>query len=188
MKMIKKVCLVIISVILVSSIVMGCSSGQSQTISPAVGAPTTAKTATTPAPNTTMKTTASATTAKTTAPVTSAVASTPAKASDPFWSNIPIYPGANTFQFNVRRPDPADAAYSKVEWQYYKTPDSSDKVGAYYRQQMAAKGWKEAMWIDDPGSGAANGTFTDSKQNMLEVWISTDQDKTTFLTLGIRIK
>lgn len=44
------------------------------------------------------------------------------------------------------------------------------------------------MWLEDPDAGAANGSFTDSNQNVLELWISTDQDKSTFLTLGVRIK
>jgi hypothetical protein len=101
---------------------------------------------------------------------------TAASSSGNIWGDMPAYSGANQIQ-KGNWAIPADQGqFSKVEWHYYETKDSTEDVAAFYRSKMPGNGWTEAMWME--AGGVAWGYFTknDEKDGAM-FWCSFDNEK-----------
>ncbi|MBI2852657.1 MAG: hypothetical protein HYX84_06115 [Chloroflexi bacterium] len=93
------------------------------------------------------------------------------------WNDMPIYAGAGQIEKAAWAIPPAQGEYTRAEWRYYDTRDSAEKVGNFYNNQMAAKGWKEQGWFDMQGTQW--GMFSKSNDaDVAMVWISTQDGKT----------
>lgn len=94
------------------------------------------------------------------------------------WSDVPVYPGANEIAKGAWSIPPAeDDDWAKMEWRYYETGDSAEKVASYYKSKMGGQGWSEQGWME---AGMFYwGYFTkNSESDGAMVWTGTDNDKT----------
>lgn len=93
------------------------------------------------------------------------------------WSDMPIYSGAKQVQKGSWSIPPAEGEWSKVEWRYYETGDSVDKVAAFYKSRMPGKGWEEMGWMEmqEMNWGIYN---KNNEQDAAMVWIGSDDGKT----------
>jgi len=93
------------------------------------------------------------------------------------WNDMPIYSGAGQVQKGTWSIPPAEGDYSKFEWRYYETNDSLEKVAAFYRSQMPAKGWKEMGWMEV--QGMSWGMYNKNNENdAAMIWVSSQDNKT----------
>jgi len=93
------------------------------------------------------------------------------------WNGMPIYSGAGQVQKGSWSIPPAEGDYSKFEWRYYDTNDSLEKVAAFYKSQMPAKGWEERGWMEVPQMNW--GMFEKNSENdAAMVWINSQEGKT----------
>ena len=96
-----------------------------------------------------------------------------------FWSDLPIYPGANEVQQMSWSIPPADGDYSRVEWHYYETGDQVTAVSAFYKGQMVSSGWQEMGWMEMPEMNW--GMYTkNNEEDAAMVWIANEEGKTMF--------
>jgi len=95
------------------------------------------------------------------------------------WSDMPVYSGADQIQKGSWAMPPAQGEWSKVEWHYYETGDSVDKVASFYRDKMPDKGWDEMMWMEAEGVAWAYYSKNNEKDGAM-FWISSDEGKTVF--------
>jgi len=164
---------------ILGTFLLACSGGNSKTSTESSNLPTTTKTSSVTSPGNSKATNAT----------TSNTAAISTQTDTALWINMPLYPGATTFQYTPGGHDPGDASYAKVEYRYYTTSDSAEKVSTYFRARMVAEDWAESIWLSDLGPGAQQGTFSKNNgQDIAEVWITAQSDGTTYITLGRKVK
>ncbi len=96
-----------------------------------------------------------------------------------FWSNIPIYPGANEVQKLSWAIPPAEGDFSRVEWHYYETGDQMTAVSAFYKGEMVSSGWQEMGWTEMPEMNW--GMYTkNNEEDAAMIWVATEEGKTMF--------
>jgi hypothetical protein len=93
------------------------------------------------------------------------------------WNDMPIYSGAGQIQKGSWSIPPAEGDYSKFEWRYYEVKDSLDKVAAFYKSQMPAKGWEEQAWMEVQEVNWGMYNKNDEKDAAM-VWVSSQEGKT----------
>ncbi len=100
------------------------------------------------------------------------------------WPDIPIYPSLRQIQ-KASQPLP-QTGYAKADFRFYETNDSLEKVVAFYKGQMPAKGWGETPWTDTPQFSM--GMYTkNSEEHLAWVWVFSGGGKTE-LILGRALK
>jgi len=113
-----------------------------------------------------------------TSPTTTAPASSLPSAGGLTWNDMPIYSGAGQIQKGSWSIPPAEGDYGRFEWRYYESSDSLEKVAAFYKSQMTAKGWAEQGWMEIQEMNW--GMFNKNNENdAAMVWVSTQEGKTT---------
>ena len=92
------------------------------------------------------------------------------------WDDVPTYPGVDTDESAWTTTSAADGFQS--ETRTYVTSDSADQVAVFYKSEMVANGWDQAMWT---GSGdVETGIFTkNSDQNVAQIMIMEEGDQGT---------
>ncbi len=109
--------------------------------------------------------------------VPSPTQTTPSPVGGLTWNDMPIYSGAAQIQKGSWAIPPAEGDYSRFEWRYYETNDSLDKVAAFYRSQMPAKGWKEMGWMEVPEMNWGMYNKNDEKDAAM-IWVNFQDGKT----------
>ena len=95
------------------------------------------------------------------------------------WPDIPIYSSLRQIQ-KSSMPVPPTAGNAKAEFRYYETKDSLEKVVAFYKSQMPAKGWEETPWTEAPQ--LSMGMYTkNAESNIAWVWVFSVEGKTQVL-------
>lgn len=95
------------------------------------------------------------------------------------WNDMPVYTGANRIQEMTWTIPPAEGDYSAIEWRYYETTASVSEVAAFYKSQMPAKGWQEAMWMT--AEEMQWGYYSkNNEQDVAMIWIGFEEGKTGF--------
>lgn len=108
----------------------------------------------------------------------------PAQPGDLTWNDMPVYSGASQIQKGSWAIPAEQGEWSKVEWRYYETGDSTDAVASYYKAQMLNKGWSEMMWMEAEGIAWAYYTKNSEKDGAM-FWCTVDEDegKTIFAVM-----
>jgi len=95
------------------------------------------------------------------------------------WNDMPVYTGANRIQEMTWTIPPAEGDYSTLEWRYYETRASVSEVAAFYKSQMPANGWQEAMWM--AAEEMQWGYYSkNNEQDVAMIWIGFEEGKTGF--------
>ena len=95
------------------------------------------------------------------------------------WPDIPIYSSLRQIQ-KSSMPVPPTVGNAKAEFRYYETNDSLEKVVAFYKSQMPAKGWDETPWTEAPQ--LSMGMYTrNAEENIAWVWVFSVEGKTQVL-------
>lgn len=93
------------------------------------------------------------------------------------WNDMPVYGGADQVQKGSWSIPADEGGYSKVEWRYYETGDSIDKVVDFYKDKMPDNGWDEMGWFDI--QEAAWGMYTkNNEKDAAYVWMSKEDNNT----------
>ncbi len=92
---------------------------------------------------------ATPTPATTPAPSEKTPAKTVPSVVSPAWPDIPIYSSLRQVQ-KASQPLPMATGYANAEFRVYETTDSLEKVAAFYKGQMPAKGWTETPLTETP--------------------------------------
>jgi hypothetical protein len=93
------------------------------------------------------------------------------------WNDMPIYGGADQIQKGSWSIPADEGGYSKVEWRYYETGDSIDKVTDFYKDKMPDNGWDEMGWFDI--QEAAWGMYMkNDEKDAAYIWMSGEDGKT----------
>ncbi len=118
-------------------------------------------------------------------PIMAPVGSNSLKGDGPYWSDVPVYPGANEVQF-VQGAKPSVPTYTKMEQRVFQIQDNVDKVAAFYKTKLADNGWASQSG-SDPGIMS---TYTkDGGKGYLLISIVLDeQQKVTQLVLNKQTK
>ena len=122
---------------------------------------------------------------ETTPPASNGEATSPAEEEAPppagslSWSDIPAYSGASQVQKGGWAVPPAQGEWSKVEWRYYESGDSADRVASFYRGRMPDQGWDEMMWMEAEGVAWAYYTRNGERDGAM-FWVTSDENKTIF--------
>jgi hypothetical protein len=97
------------------------------------------------------------------------------------WNDMPVYSGASEIQKGSWAIPPTEGDYSKFEWRYFETSDSSEAVANFYKGQMPGKGWQQQGWMDTPE--VSWGFFNKNDENdSAMIWITAEDSKTVFAT------
>ena len=92
------------------------------------------------------------------------------------WDDVPTYPGVDTDESTWTTTSAAEGFQS--ETRTYITSDSADQVAAFYKSEMVANGWDQAMWTSS--GDVENGIFTkNSDQNVAQIMIMEEGDQAT---------
>ena len=90
-----------------------------------------------------------------------------------------MYPSLLQVQ-QVSQPLPQAVGYAKADFRFYETNDSLDKVVAFYKGQMPAKGWEDASCTDTPQFSM--GAYSkNSLEHIAWVWVFSVEGKTTLI-------
>ena len=92
------------------------------------------------------------------------------------WEDIPLYSGASQVQKGSWALPAEQGEWSKVEWRYYETNDSTDDVASFYKSNMPGKGWDEMMWMEAEGIAWAYYTKNSEKDGAM-FWCSLDEEE-----------
>jgi len=103
----------------------------------------------------------------------------PPSGGDLSWGDMPVYSDADQVQKGSWGIPPAQGEWSKVEWRYYETGDSADKVASFYRDEMPDEGWDEMMWMEAEGVAWAFFTKNGEKDGAM-FWVASDEGETVF--------
>jgi len=95
------------------------------------------------------------------------------------WTDMPIYSGAKQAQKGSWSIPVEEGEWSHVEWRYYETGDSADKVASFYKSQMPGKGWHEDMWMEAEGIAWAFYTKNNEADGAM-FWVSSEEGETFF--------
>jgi hypothetical protein len=111
-----------------------------------------------------------------TATPTTTPTSTSAPSGGLTWDDIPLYSGASQVQKGSWAIPAEQGEWSKVEWRYYETGDSTDDVASFYKSSMPGKGWDEMMWMEAEGIAWAYYTKNNEKDGAM-FWCSLDEEE-----------
>lgn len=93
------------------------------------------------------------------------------------WNDMPVYSGADQVQKGSWTIPPAEGDYSRMEWRYYETGDSLEKVSAYYKAQMPKQGWQEMGWMEVQNMNW--GMYNKNDENdAAMIWMSSEDNQT----------
>jgi len=157
----KKILLVLVIVLLLGCLGVSACSAQEET--------------TNQGPTTTS--TSSTTTASVTTPALVTTTAPAAAAGGLTWNDMPVYSGAGQIQKGSWSIPPAEGDYSKMEWRYYETNDSLDKVASFYKSQMPDKGWEEQGWVEVQEMNWSM-YVKNNENDAAMIWVSSQDGKT----------
>ena len=93
------------------------------------------------------------------------------------WPDIPLYPGLRQVQ-RVSQSLPQTQGYVKAEFRVYETNDSLEKVVAFYKSQMPAKGWEEILGTATNPQFSMGGYTKNNETDIAWVWVFSVEGKT----------
>jgi len=94
------------------------------------------------------------------------------------WNDMPVYSGAKQVQKGSWSIPPEQGEWSKMEWRYYETGDSSSKAASFYKSQMPGEGWQEMAWMEVEEVSWGYYSKNDEQDGAM-VWVGSDEGKTS---------
>jgi len=98
-------------------------------------------------------------------------------------NDIPVYPGANQTIDTGSITIPVDEdEWSEMEWHYYATGDSVNKVVSFYQSEMPDSGWQEMGWMNM--GLMTGGTYTkNNEQDVAMVRVGSEEGRTIIIIM-----